>query len=173
MPRRLVLPDHLPRAELERRYRSAHDPVARSHWQILWLLVRGDRTADVADVTGYSTTWVREVAKRYREGGPDALGDRRHGNPGRSDRALLTPALRDALRQSLGGPAPDGGIWTGPKVAQWLSERLGRPVRSQRGWEALRTLGFTPQRPRPRATRADPVAQEAFKKGASRPPSMP
>ncbi len=118
MPRRLVLPDHLPRAELERRYRSAHDPVARSHWQILWLLVRGDRTADVADVTGYSTTWVREVAKRYREGGPDALGDRRHGNPGRSDRALLTPALRDALRQSLGVRRPMG---ESGRVPRWPS----------------------------------------------------
>ena len=33
----------------------------------------------------------------------------------------------------------------------------------------MRRLGFTPQRPRPRETRADPAAQAAFKKGGSPP----
>lgn len=31
--------------------------------------------------------------------------------------------------------APDGGSWRGHKVAaDWLSERLGRPIHRQRGW---------------------------------------
>ena len=46
---------------------------------------------------------------------------------------------------------------------------LERPVSEQRGWEWMRRLGFTPQRPRPRETRADPEAQAAFKKGGSAP----
>jgi hypothetical protein len=54
---------------------------------------------------------VEELARRYREDGPDGLGDRRHGNPGGRDRALLTPAQREQLRAALGGPAPDGGLW--------------------------------------------------------------
>jgi hypothetical protein len=41
---------------LEQRYRQAGDPVARSHWQIVWLLHQGHLTAEVADVTGYSST---------------------------------------------------------------------------------------------------------------------
>lgn len=164
-----MIPAHLPVTELERRYRAAHDPVARSHWQIIWLLARGAGTAVVARSTGYSIRWIRQVAKRYREGGPEALGDHRHTNPGRADRKLLTPAVGAELRAALAGPAPDGGRWTGPKVAQWLSDRLGRPIHPQRGWEALRALGFTRQRqrPRPHAARADPAAQDAFKKGGS------
>ncbi len=51
-----------------------------------------------------------------------------------------------------------------------MSQRLGRPVSEQRGWEWMRRLGFTPQRPRPRETRADAEAQAAFKKGGSPPP---
>lgn len=94
---------------------------------------------------------MREIARRYREDGPDGLGDRCHTNP---------------------GAAPDGGLWTGRKVAVWMSGQLGRPVGEQRGWEYVRKLGFTPQRPRPRATRADPDAQAAFKKEGSKPPSM-
>jgi len=168
MARPLIVPSHLPVTEIERRYRRARDPVARSHWQIVWLLARGEPTAAACRATGYSPNWVREIARRYRERGPAGLGDRRHANPGAAP--LLDPAGQAALRAALGGPAPDGGLWTGRKVAGWIAARLGRPVSPQRGWEHLRGLDFTPQRPRPREERADPAAQAAFKKGASKPP---
>jgi transposase len=167
MARPLTIPPHLPPDELERRYRRARDPVARSHWQIVWLLARGESTAAVAGVTGYSVNWVREVARRYREGGPHALGDGRHANPGAPP--LLSAEQQEDLRAALAGPAPDGGLWTCRKVAAWIAARVGRPVGEQRGWEYLRRLGMTLQRPRPRETRADPAAQDAFQKGGSRP----
>jgi transposase len=75
------------------------------------------------------------------------------------------------LRAALGDPPPDGGLWTCRRVAAWMGERLRRPVSEQRGWEWMRRLGFTPQRPRPRETRADPAAQATFKKGGSPPRS--
>ena len=77
----MVIAPHLTVTELEQRYRSAGDPVARSQWQILWLLASGMATAEVARVTGYSVRWIQELARRYRED-PDVIGDRRHGNPG-------------------------------------------------------------------------------------------
>src|SRR5262249_61609430 len=104
--------------------------------------------------------------RRSRGGGPAALGDGRHANPGAAP--LLSPEQQARLREALGGPAPDGGLWTGRKVAAWMGDLLDRPVGEQRGWEWLRRLGFTPQRPRPAETRADPVAQAAFKKGGSK-----
>lgn len=165
MARRLSIPAHLTLDELEQRYRRARDPVARSHWHILWLLSSGTPTAEVARVSRYSVNWVREIARRYREDGPAGIGDRRHGNPGATP--LLAWPQQEALRAALGGPAPDGGLWTGRWVAAWMSEALGRSVSVQRGWEWMRRLGFTPQRPRPRETRADSDAQDAFKKGGS------
>lgn len=163
MARRLSIPPHLSLDELEQRYRRARDPVARSHWQILWVLSSGTPTAEVARVSRYSVNWVREIARRYREDGPTGIGDRRHGNPGATP--LLAWPQQEALRAALGGPAPDGGLWTGRWVAAWMSAVLGRAVSAQRGWEWMRRLGYTPQRPRSRETRADPDAQEAFKKG--------
>jgi transposase len=163
--RQLSIPPHLRLDELEQRYRRAEDPVARSQWQIVWLLSGGMPTAAVARVTGYSVNWVREIAKRYREEGPVGVGDRRHGNPGA--KPLLDAVQQERLRAALTGPAPDGGLWTCRSVALWMSAVLGRPVSAQRGWEWLRRLGFTPQRPRPQETRADPAAQAAFKKGDS------
>jgi transposase len=170
MARPLIVPPHLAPAELEQRYRRAGDPVARSQWQIVWLLAGGASTAEVAHGTGYSPNWIREVARRYREDGPAGIGDRRHANPGAAP--LLAEAQQEQLRAALGGPPPDGGVWTCRSVAAWMGERLGRPVSEQRGWEWMRRLGFTPQRPRPRETRADAEAQEAFKKGGS-PPRSP
>ena len=168
--RRLHVPPHLTLDALEQRYRRATDPVARSQWQMVWLLSSGTPTAAVARVTGYSVNWVREIAKRYREEGPGGIGDRRHGNPGAAP--LLDAVRREQLRAALAGPAPTGDVWTCRTVAAWMSAAVGRPVSEQRGWEWMRRLGFTPQRPRPRETRADPDAQDAFKKGGSPPPSL-
>ena len=164
MARTLSIPPHLTLDELEHRYRRAEDPVARSQWQIVWLLAGGLSTAEVAHVTSSSVNWIREIATRYREDGPSGIGDRRHGNPGAVP--LLTPAQQAQLREALGGPALDGGLWTCHNVAAWIGAQIGRTVEPSRGWEWLRRLGFTPQRPRPRERRADPAAQEAFKKGA-------
>jgi transposase len=163
MARRLSIPPHLTLTELEQRYRRASDPVARSHWHILWLLTSGTPTAEVARVTCYSVNWVREIARRYREDGPVGIGDRRHSNPGAAP--LLDAGQQEQLRVALSGPAANGDLWTCRSVAAWMSAAVERPVSEQRGWEWMRRLGFTPQRPRPRETRADPAAQAAFKKG--------
>jgi len=169
MPRRLAVVPHLPVAELERRYRAARDPVARSHLHIVWLVASGRPCPEAAAAAGYSVDWVRTVVRRYNAGGPAGLGDRRRGNPGAPP--LLAPVQQEELRAALAGPAPDGGLWTGRKVAGWIGARVGRPVGEQRGWEYLQRLGFSPQRPRPRETRADPDAQAAFKKGGWARPS--
>jgi transposase len=160
--KRLKLINHLSLDELEQRYRDSSDPVARSQWQIVWLLQQGRPTAEVAQVTGYSTTWIYEIVRRYNADGADGIGDRRHHNPGATP--LLSPALRVELEQLLQGPAPDGGVWSGPKVARWMSEQLGRSVHPPRGWELLQQLGYRFYVPRPRHAKADADAQETFKK---------
>ena len=166
MPKRLFIQAHLSEDELETRYRRAKDPVVRSHWQIIWLLAQGLASAQVAAVTGYTVNWIRTMARRYNQQGPAGLEDRRHRNPGAV--GLLSPAQRQALSAALEQPPPDGGIWTGPKAAAWMAATLGRRVHPQRGWEALRRLGWTSKVPRPRHVKADPLAQAAFKK-TSRP----
>jgi transposase len=161
--RRLKLADHLTVDELERRYRQASDPVERSQWQILWLLGQGRPTSEVADITSYSTTWLYESVHRYNAEGASGVGDRRHLNPGQAP--LLPAALRAELEQALDGVAPDGGIWTGPKVAAWMSTKLGRKVHAPRGWEVLQQLGYRSYLPR--HAKADAEAQETFKKRLS------
>ena len=164
MPRSLSLTPHLADAELERRYRACRDPVERTHWHIVWLVSQGYTCPTVARLVGYSETWVRTLIHRYNDDGASALADRRHANPGQPP--LVPPAVREALRVVLADPPPDGGLWTSPKVATWLADRLDRAISPQRAWETLQWLGYSLHQPRPRATTADPAAQVAFKKGA-------
>jgi transposase len=121
-------------------------------------------TAAVARVTGYAVHWIQEVARRYRAG-PETIGDRRHGHPGAAP--LLNGEQQEALRTALAGPAPDGGVWSCRNVAAWMSQTRGRPVSEQHGWEGMRRLDFTPQRPRPCETRADAATQEGCNKGGA------
>src|SRR3954452_6785130 len=110
---------HLSPAELGQRYRAARSPIERSHLQVVWLLSRGRSEREVAQVTGYGRRWVGEVARRYEEGGPDGLGDRRRGNAGA--RPLLGAEDGGGRRAAVGGGGGGGG-----------GAPAGRPARRRR-----------------------------------------
>jgi transposase len=160
MAQHLRLAPHLNPTALKQRYQAAVDPVERTHFQVLHLASLHWRSADIAEATGYSLTWVRSLVRRYNEGGPEALEDQRHFNPGQP--RLLRPKQEAALEQQLRAPPEDGGLWSGPQVARWISHQLGRQVADARGWEVLRRLGYRPLRPRRRHVEADAEAQKRF-----------
>ncbi|MBI2298037.1 MAG: helix-turn-helix domain-containing protein, partial [Armatimonadetes bacterium] len=123
------------------RYRRCRNPVERRYWQVLWLVAQGMLTREISEEAQLSPRWVGELVRRYNREGPEAMRDGRKGRAGRPP--LLSTAQRMALEEVLRATAPDGGEWTGSKVAAWMSEQLGRPVAAQRGWDYLRRLGFT------------------------------
>jgi transposase len=168
MPKTMKLEPHLDSKELENRYRKAHDPVLGSHYQILWLISLGKSTTQVMELTGYSRGWIQQLARRYNAAGPEALGDRRHGNPGARDRALLSTEQQEELREALKKPPPDGGMWNCPKVGEWIEQRTGKALsrKKQSGWEYMRKLGNSPKVPRPTHKKANEAQQEAFKKSS-------
>ena len=88
-----------------------------------------------------------------------ALGDLRRGNG--APAKVLTPELLQRLRVRLGEPPPDGGVWTSGKVARWMAADLGlASVAPQRGWEALRAIDWSIQKPRPRNPKAATPAEQ-------------
>jgi transposase len=154
-------------SRLERLYREAKDPVLRTHLLMVWRMSVGDSVGEVARMVGYSQKWTRQIALRYESEGVEGLGDRRHGNPGAKERALLDEEGQARLRQALLEEAPPGGgMWSGPKVARWIEEKTGmEKVHAQRGWEYMRKVSMSPQVPRPsNAQGADTQEKEAFKK---------
>ena len=161
---------HLSTAELGQRYRAARLPIERSHPQIVWLSSQGRSEREAAAVTGSAQRWITEIVRRYNAEGASGLGDQRAKNSGA--RPLLGEEDQVALRDALAEPPADGGLWTGPKVAAWMTRRLGRKVWPQRGWDCLRKLGYSSQDERARVHRprhakaASAAEQEAFKRGS-------
>jgi hypothetical protein len=163
--RRIHLVSYLTTADLEKRYRAAKEPHERSWWQILWLLSQGQMATTIALSTGYSAPWIGQLAKRYNVEGPAGMVNRQHMRV-RPTPTLLSSAQLDELRAALAGPAPAGERWSGRVVGEWMAERLGHPVRYQRGWDYLQLLKARQRQPRPRHVAASQEEQEAFKGGS-------
>src|SRR5215218_10034850 len=133
---------HLSVEDLEAGFRSARDPTAMRHFQVIWLLARGHTIADVAAVTSFVPRWIEQLLARYNAHGPEALGDLRRRNGGVP--SVLRPALLERLRARLEAPPPDGGLWSSRKVAAWMAGELGlAAVLPQRGWEALKAINWS------------------------------
>ena len=163
MNRHAELLGHLPLDDIEKCYRTCKDGRVKSRWHAIWLRMRGKTTTEVSEIISCQPDWVRRLVRRWNSGGPESLKDGRESN-GRDP--LLSPSQQADLLQALMQPAPDGGLWNGPKVAQWISQRVGHSVPAKRGWIYMRDLGFTSQTPRPRHREADRMKQEEFKKNS-------
>src|SRR4051794_36578297 len=171
--------DHLSVEHLEAGFRSARDPTAARHFQVIWLLARGHTIADVAAVTSFGPRWIEQLLARYNAHGPEALGDLRRRNGGVP--SVLRPALLERLRARLEAPPPDGGLWSSRKVAACGPAAKWRPG-WRAGWRATWGSGgccptaagrpggrpagpgrsrapATPARPRPRSARRSKKAR--------------
>ncbi len=162
MPKRIVLSNHLTSEELLTRYRSATNTIEKSHYQIIWLLSIGKTPQEVASVSGYSRTWVYQLINRYNQQGVEGLGDLRQNNTGKEP--LLNDVQQAQLHQVLLSPAPDGGLWNGRKVAEWMSQITGKKVTRMRGWEYLKQMEYSLKVPRPEHQEISLEEQEGWKK---------
>ena len=163
-----AIKSHLSVTELEHRYKTAPESIAKSHFHALWLLTRGYSIDQVASLLSFSTRWVRILIERYNQGGPERLGDQRAHNG--TEPKILTREALSALRERLESAPDDGGVWTGPKIARWLAAFHGlESVHDQRGWDALVAIGWSIQQPRPRHPQAASEQDRArLKKTAAR-----
>ena len=91
--------EHLSVEDLEAGFRSARDPTATRHVQVIWLLARGHTIADVAAVTSFVPRWIEQLLARYNAHGPEALGDLRRRNG--SAPSVLRPELLARLPERL------------------------------------------------------------------------
>jgi len=158
---------HLSVEELGARYRAACDVIEKSHVQAIWLLAKGHGKAEVGELLGFSRRWLNRLISRYNARGPESLGDQRAHNG--TEATILTEEVLAVVAKQLAQPPGDGGLWTGPKVAAVMARTLGlKSVHPQRGWDALKRLDWSIQRPRPRHARAATEEECAeFKKNSS------
>ena len=164
MRRRIELKAHLTTEELKRRYLACQKAQEKTRWHALSLISKGVRAAEATRRVGRSSGWITQLVSRYNQQGPLSIprqtGERTAGRPSK-----LSPSLAIELDKALRARAPDGGLWTGPKVAAWIANKSGHEVHHSTAWRALKRLGFSLQTPRPaNKHRASVEEQAEFKK---------
>ena len=161
-PSSMTVADHLTLNELWQRVKKAKDPIEKHRFLAVYHAKRGLTAKEIAKITLSSTRWVQETVRRYNREGPEGLRDKRHQNPGQKPK--LTPEEQRRVLEALQGPPPDGGLWTGPKLRDWVERELGKKLSLYPIYRLLHEMGFALRVPRPRHAKADGEAQEAFKK---------
>jgi transposase len=161
----MTVADHLTLNELWRRAKKAKDPIEKDRFLAVYHAKRGLTAKEIARIIPNTPRWVQETVRRYNLEGPEALKDKRHQNPGQKPK--LTPEERMRVLEALQGPPPDGGLWTGPKLRDWVERELGKRLSLYPIYRLLHEMGFALRVPRPRHRKADGEAQEAFKKTSS------
>jgi transposase len=151
--KRLPVVAHLSADEVGHRYRRCPDPKENTRWHLVWLLLRDDTlTCERAGPpVGLSDAHARTVLKRWNARGPDGLADGRRGN---RRAGKLTASQQAEAFDALRAEPPDGGLWSGPRLARYVRHRWGVEVCPETGWRWLKKLGFRLVVPRPRHPKA-------------------
>jgi len=140
--RRLEVKKHLSNEELKARYRSCKESKEARRWHVLWLVSQGYSSQEAADIVGLESTWVRRIIHRYNKDGPESVVDG-HLYSTRRPKFRLTPDHQRLLYKALKAEPPDGGEWTGSKVASWIEQLTGVKIYPQMGWSYLERVGLT------------------------------
>lgn len=159
------LQPYLTSSELKERYLCCSDRVESRRWHLLWLVSKQWTIRQASLAVGLNYDYAKDIVKAYNQLGEVAIANRRRQRTVPPSHALLNSEQLQELRSSLKQQPEDKGIWTGPKVADWIAKKTGREkVWPQRGWDYLKKCRYSAQRPRPRHAKADPEAQQEFKK---------
>lgn len=130
------------------------------------LLEDGWTQASVAEALGVGERQVRRWARRYRDGGWEALEKRKRGRSAEAQ-MVLSACQQAKLVAAIRGKSPDqlripGLLWTRGTVRDLIERQCGVCLEVSTVGRYLRRWGFTLKRPAKRALEADPVVVEAW-----------
>jgi transposase len=166
----LAIRDELTAAEL--RGHARFEPDRRAALRLLAIAnaLDGLSRAAAARLAGMERQARRDAVVRYNGEGLAGLRDR--PKPGRPQRlsageraALAAHVFRDPDSERDGVSA-----WTRADLCRWLEERFGKRFHPSSLSRVLRRLELSRRKTRPVHPRADPAAQERFRKRGCAPP---
>jgi transposase len=152
-----------PLEELRRCYRREKSAKQARRLKAIILAAEQHTAEEIGRQVDLSPRQVQSWVRRYNREGMAGLADRR----GRGPKPLLSAAEADQLRARLdAGPTPQDGVCTlrGRDVQRILAQEFGKLRKLGAVYKLLHQLGYASLAPRPQHRRADPAAQEAFKK---------
>jgi transposase len=147
-------------AALRELYRNQEKGEVRTRLHALWLLREDWSMEEVARLLGVHYRTVQRWVGWYRQGGIAEVCA--HHGGGHGQPSWLTPEQEAAVVEE----AAKGAFTTAADVRRWVSEQFGVTYRPKGIYGLLRRVRCHPKVPRPIHVKADPEAQEAWKKGA-------
>ncbi len=150
---------------LKTAYRDERHPEKRTRLHALWLLRRGWSLEATADAVGVCTRSVLRWRQWYAAGGLAAVRDRLKGGYGKP--SFLTPSQEAQVVAT----ANEGRFFTAYEARDWIEAEFGVTYTATSIYTLLHRLGLRLKRPRPVHEKADPQAQQVWKKGDFRPRS--
>jgi transposase len=166
MPKKAYLAQHFSSYELRKKYLKSRDNVEARRWHLLWKISLGWTIKNSAVAVGYSYPYAQKILKRYNRDREAGIINQKNqtSNHFRGKTKLLNCQQLEKLKEQIEQTPPDGGIWTGVKVARWIEKETGKEkVWNQRGWDYLKKCKYSWQSPRPAHEKADKLEQEIFK----------
>ena len=140
--------------ELKRAYQQTRDGQTRTRYQAVRMYGQGYAVAEIRELTGCGYSSLMEWCRTYREGGVEALVDKRRGG----NRAKLEPGQVAGIREYLHEYSPSmmfgseastatGQFWTVEDLARLVQEKYGVSWQSRTSYHALlHRCGFSYQR---------------------------
>ena len=153
MPKKAYLVDHFSSDELKKKYKTCNEPVEARRWHLLWKISLGWTIKNAAIAVGLDYQYSFKILKKYNEFGEEGVKNlkKKSIEHPRGKKPLLNEQQFLQLTVELKKRPPDGGIWTGPKVARWIEKVTGiEKVWHQRGWDYLKKSKYSWQKPRPK-----------------------
>jgi transposase len=128
------------------------------------LICNGKTPAEVVALFGDSMRAIQYWIRRYNEAGIDGLHD-----PTRTGRTpRLSAADDEILAQDLRSSPRELGynqnLWDGKLLSHHLKQKFDIELKVRQCQNIFHQLGFRRRKPRPVIAKADPEAQEAYKK---------
>ena len=169
MARKLVVDWQEDVETLRQRYQRERDGPRRTRLHALWLLCSGQTLTQVAQTLAVSPRALQYWVAWYRHGGLAEVCRRRLGGPRTTGRCRLSPEQQEALRQFT----RTGTCFRVADAQRFLVHQYGIYYSYWGMRDLLHRLRLRPKRPRPRAAKASPAAQAAWREGAEASPRRP
>ena len=154
--------EHHSLEELQRLVRQQKEARLLLRVQVIWLAKQGRTAPQISQMLGVSRRQLQHWVHQYNTRGLDGLVDRRRGG----NQRRLSDAQERQIQNYLDQQAqdPHAGVRRAEDLRAWIAQQFGKLYSLPGLYNLLHRLGYSCLMPRPRHHKADPAAQEAFKK---------
>jgi transposase len=146
------------RSELEYVYRTSDDVNQHMRAHMVLLYDEGKSAPEIADICKVCEDTVLRAVARYRNGGIDALANKKRATPAVPKGYLPEDEdfLIETVRQSPRNLGLDYSNWSLPKLAEYVSGQTGRRMGRHAVADILHARKINMRRPKLKVTSPDP-----------------